>query len=418
MGAAFRMAALAAWLAWALAGPAMAQGFEGELDSTSPESGGYRYFAFAFDVTGDAPVQVTLRSADFDAYLILVAPGGSVSQNDDFSGRDAGIRIDTPEPGRWTAIATTYQAGATGRFTLSAESLRADPLEMTEADDAIALLGLEGRSTNSGVEAVIASMSGDDWSYAEGLSAGAEEMAGMLPTAQATVMPAPGTPVTAGLRPRPRALAVTPAPVTAPSPAWAAAALPWPPPLASSSAVFRRDRLLREHADLATLGDLDRVLTEALNAAGYYGSRYLSAPGGFAVVTQLERIDADGDPVAEDRWTPEDAAASGGWTLTNYLRALVSAPVGYFRVIAVVVSDQPFASAPEPATVEWLRAWSGIGLNTLPADVRDQAYADADAVTVLVYEFEKTGADPQIVLPGRHSAPQHLRHTTLAAYFN
>ncbi len=134
------------------------------------------------------------------------------------------------------------------------------------------------------------------------------------------------------------------------------------------------------------------MLTDALNSAGYYGSRYLSAPGGFAVVTQLERIDADGDPVAEaQRWTPEGAAASGGWTLTGYLRALVSAPVGYFRVIAVVVSDQPFASAPEPATVEWLRAWSGIGLNMLPADVRDRAYADEDAVTVLVYEFEKSG---------------------------
>ncbi len=96
MGAAFRIAGLAAGLAWALAGPALAQGFEGALDATSPESGGYRYLAFAFDVTGDAPVQVTLRSTEFDAYLILVAPGGAVSQNDDFSGSDAGISTDAP----------------------------------------------------------------------------------------------------------------------------------------------------------------------------------------------------------------------------------------------------------------------------------------------------------------------------------
>jgi hypothetical protein len=124
--------------------------------------------------------------------------------------------------------------------------------------------------------------------------------------------------------------------------------LPWPPPSPSSQVVIDRNFLVEAGRPPATLADVDGTIQAALGGAGYSGSTYWSVPGGFAIVTPLEQTDANGAPLGEQvRWI---AAIAGmrAFSLSEYLRALFTAPPGYFRVLVFVVSPQPFAPTDAP----------------------------------------------------------------------
>ena len=67
-------------------------------------------------------VHVELRSAAFDAYVIVKSPSGQQVENDDMVGaggsKDAGLDVVVNEAGTWTVIATSYQAGESGDYQL------------------------------------------------------------------------------------------------------------------------------------------------------------------------------------------------------------------------------------------------------------------------------------------------------------
>ena len=73
---------------------------------------------------------------------------------------------------------------------------------------------------------------------------------------------------------------------------------PWPPPKASASSKVP-DNFLRETETKQILHDIDRRLALALDKAGYFEKSYFSVPDGFALVTRLEQINADGTPKPE-----------------------------------------------------------------------------------------------------------------------
>jgi subtilisin-like proprotein convertase family protein len=60
-----------------------------------------------------------LYSTDFDTYVGLAAPGGDISQNDDFNGSKGHSRVvvASTEAGEWSLVVTSYKAGETGAFT-------------------------------------------------------------------------------------------------------------------------------------------------------------------------------------------------------------------------------------------------------------------------------------------------------------
>jgi len=82
-----------------------------------------RGFAHRYDIelrAGDA-LEALLTSVNFDAYLILVGPGGErVAEDDDgaMSGTNARIRYVAPVPGTYRLFATTFSEGGTGAYTL------------------------------------------------------------------------------------------------------------------------------------------------------------------------------------------------------------------------------------------------------------------------------------------------------------
>ncbi len=94
----------------------------GTLDrtnSTLPSGAYYREYSLVGEI--DAEVKITLDSDDFDAYLIVRSPAGFETKNDDLNDQstNAGLRIELDEDGTWKIIVTSYDAGATGAYTLA-----------------------------------------------------------------------------------------------------------------------------------------------------------------------------------------------------------------------------------------------------------------------------------------------------------
>jgi len=190
-------------------------------------------------------------------------------------------------------------------------------------------------------------------------------------------------------------------------------AFPWPPPRASASAVIPAAFIPSSGIADPTLGDVAEQIRAALDTGGYVERSYFAAPGGFAMVTRLERIDADGTPKHDERWSVE-AQPLQSFSLGAYLRALFTAPAGYYRIIVFVVSSQPFAQSAERVSRSDALAWLHEGLNQLPDSVGGAAYSERHAVTALIYQFEQPGRqEALLVLQGSPSAREHLERAKL-----
>lgn len=197
---------------------------------------------------------------------------------------------------------------------------------------------------------------------------------------------------------------------------WLPALLPWPPPTPSAQVVLDRRVLNHRKPGLTTLGQLDDTLQQALTAAGYSANSYWGVPHGFALITPLEQTDASGRPLAASvRWASKIAEMKT-FSLSEYLKALFTAPSGHFRVLVFVASSQPFSPSGAREMLQTIQRWSSGGLNVLPDAMRAEAFTDRHHVTVLVYEFLKLKDSdlPSNVVPGRLQAPDHLKATNLA----
>ncbi|MGD2153947.1 MAG: hypothetical protein PVG79_11825 [Gemmatimonadales bacterium] len=115
----------------------------GSLDATDCELAGGAYFEGAedgalfdvYELTGAAgdSIEVTLRSEDFDALLLVADLGEEYLGGDDDSGggiggTDAAVTIVFEVPETLLLIATSYWAGELGDYTLGAELLEPPPL--------------------------------------------------------------------------------------------------------------------------------------------------------------------------------------------------------------------------------------------------------------------------------------------------
>ncbi len=171
-------------------------------------------------------------------------------------------------------------------------------------------------------------------------------------------------------------------------------AFPWPPPQASTSALIDTALLRKAPPERTSLADVDRRLRTALERTGYYEKKYFSVPDGFALITRLEQINADGTskPMPE-RWAVEVGPLTT-FSLATYLRALFRANPGYFRILVFIVTPHLFpestARVTRPEAMDWFRQ----GVETLPPAVGQREFSDQGTCTALVYEFEKP--DPQV----------------------
>lgn len=105
------------------------QTVRGALDSASPEDDdGSYYHAYVFTGQAGERVRVTLRSEDFDAYL-MVGRAEAVflpleEDDDGAGGTDSVIEFTLPAAGTYEIRASTFAAGETGSYALMLELLR------------------------------------------------------------------------------------------------------------------------------------------------------------------------------------------------------------------------------------------------------------------------------------------------------
>jgi hypothetical protein len=193
------------------------------------------------------------------------------------------------------------------------------------------------------------------------------------------------------------------------------AAFQWPPPNASSTCVFNLESLRRKKGKRISYFDVGQWLDASLNNSGYFEKVYYPIPGGFAIITRLERIDKKGMPdTTSDRWN-ENILPIKSFNLTQYFKALFTASPGYYRVIVFTVSPIPFRQRQKEISGEMINAWIKNGYNTLPKKIANQKADNRCVITTLIYEFEKSENDSIIhfLSNGRFPAKVHLETTGL-----
>jgi hypothetical protein len=89
---------------------------------------------YSFQGRAGQRIDLTLRSTDFDPYLMLRGPGGFSEDNDDdpAGGTNSRVTATLPSDGRYTVTVTSYQPGETGSFNLR---LGSDGEERARADN-------------------------------------------------------------------------------------------------------------------------------------------------------------------------------------------------------------------------------------------------------------------------------------------
>lgn len=135
---------------------------------------------------------VEMASGDFDTYLILVAPSGVQEENDDApggGGTNSSLETVLAEDGDYTIIATSYQPGETGAYTLRVAPSTSRPSAASPARSGRVFAVMVGVSDYQGTANNLAYTDEDAVKMAEALNrAGVlADQSIVLTNAQATV---------------------------------------------------------------------------------------------------------------------------------------------------------------------------------------------------------------------------------------
>ena len=169
---------------------------------------------------------------------------------------------------------------------------------------------------------------------------------------------------------------------------------PWPPPHPSAYSRIPSP-LLPNPNNKNYLKNVAQKLEAAFDQAGYSQKRYYQIPDGFALVSQLEQFNSDGtSKTPPDRWAT-DFRPPEIFSLASYLKALFTANPGRYRIIAFIVTSQPFEESKETVTREEAMAWLDHGMIVLPKSISEQPYTDQHYCTAYIYEFEQPGREKE-----------------------
>ena len=120
---------------------AAGQSISGELSSNDAQRRSGKYEdVYILEGRRGARIDLRLNSDAFDAYLVVTGPEGFNLSNDDDPGGAAGalhsrLVMELPSDGRYRVAVTTFRAGETGAYRLSAAVPPADA-ELTRAEPA------------------------------------------------------------------------------------------------------------------------------------------------------------------------------------------------------------------------------------------------------------------------------------------
>jgi len=186
----------------------------------------------------------------------------------------------------------------------------------------------------------------------------------------------------------------------------------WPPEAPSSRVSL--DRFIQARTSLS-LYDAGQKLKRSFEQAGYLEYGYYAAPGGFVLVTRIEKISAKGDRLpGTERYKLPSERSSG--SLTSFVRGLfLDAPPGFYRYIAVVVSDKPYQTSRKTLSSKQAETRLTRGSNNLSSVYKKVPFTKDYDVDALIYEFTKNTRTGKVrmIAPGRLTPSIHLTKTKL-----
>lgn len=184
---------------------------------------------------------------------------------------------------------------------------------------------------------------------------------------------------------------------------------PWPPPPYSTRLKLDRALLVADQPT-PTNGSVAQRMEQALAANGYTQISYYAVPEGFAMVTQIERIEPDAASAAVQRWSTQiDPVSLIPFNLDAYLKALLGKNGDTFRVIVFVFTPTPFTTSGQPIPPGEAMAWVEKGATALPAALAAKPYSVDTVCTALVYEFRISSLGASLQRPGEFDGARHLR---------
>ena len=159
-----------------------------------------------------------------------------------------------------------------------------------------------------------------------------------------------------------------------------------------------------------TLGDVNNLLSNALDKCEYHRKSYFYISEGFALVTQLERIKEDGTSMPkEQRWVDEGNRIPI-FSLSDYIRRLFLAEPGYYRTIVFLVSNQPLSASKTTVSKDDVYRWLDEGASRLTKDISEKEIAEDYSILALIYEFRKSEGQhlAELLVPSKLQGRTHL----------
>jgi hypothetical protein len=190
---------------------------------------------------------------------------------------------------------------------------------------------------------------------------------------------------------------------------------PWPPPVPSAQKTIQSEIFSFSE----NLGDVNKILTQALESLGYVDRAYYYVPGGFVLVTKIEQINEKGEPLSDPgRWSIK-VRPIGKLSWQGYLKSLFFTTPGYFRILAFVVTNKSFSSSRTKVSRQTALEWLYYGMNILPYEIGQNKYSKDHYCTILIYEYKKPESDEAILdVPSLISTENHLKNSKIINALN
>ena len=185
--------------------------------------------------------------------------------------------------------------------------------------------------------------------------------------------------------------------------------LPWP--LMQPSDVTEIPLAAHNDGRLRTLGDLANAITRAMSECGYAGFRFYSVPGGFGIITPLEEVRDNGSRLPISERTSIEAPPHSEFDPLWYLRALIGGRVGYYRLLAIIVTPHDLIfDRTEPTSDDAKRLATGSRV-VLPQTAQYQPIVRGTRAFAVIYEFSSRDIEKsaQLVRPSHVSASHYLQ---------
>jgi hypothetical protein len=185
---------------------------------------------------------------------------------------------------------------------------------------------------------------------------------------------------------------------------------PIPPPFPSSKYAINHFA-----PGLKTIREVDNYIRKSFHDAGYAGRLhyyYIEYPG-FAVATDIERINKDGSPTKEDtRWNLK-MSNDGKLTLRQIFKSIFFATESDFRMIACIVAPLEIetGSSRNKVSASAMADLLKNSYSSLPLDLEGVILPEK-TLTILVYHFNQSDiGEVPVLASSKLVVPQHLRKT-------